>query len=118
MELQDQVAIVTGAGQGIGLACVLKLAEAGANVVCADINGEKAEQAAQAAKDLGRKALAVTADLGDVNEISRMVEETMTEFGRLDIIVNNAGVTRRAYIMDLTEEDFDRINRVNVKTIK
>lgn len=117
IELQDQVAIVTGAGQGIGLACVLKLAEAGANVVCADINGEKAEQAAQAAKSLGRKALVVMADLGDVGEISRMIEETVAEFGRLDIIVNNAGVTRRAYIMDLTEEDFDRINRVNVKGV-
>ena len=117
MELQDQVAIVTGAGQGIGRACAVKLAEAGANVVCADINSENASEAAQAVAGLGRRSLAVTADLGDVNEISRMVEETMAEFGRLDVIVNNAGVTRRAYILDLTEEDFDRINRVNTKGV-
>lgn len=117
MELKDQVAIVTGAGQGIGRACAVKLAEAGAHVVSADINGDKAADTAKAVDDLGRRSLVVTADLGDVKEIGRMVEETIAEFGRIDIIVNNAGVTRRAYIMDLTEEDWDRIDRVNAKGV-
>ena len=117
MELKDQVAIVTGAGQGIGRACAIKLAEAGAHIVSADINGDNAAATAKAVDELGRRSLVVTADLGDVKEIGRMIEETMAEFGRIDIIVNNAGVTRRAYIMDLTEEDWDRIDRVNAKGV-
>lgn len=117
MELQDQVAIVTGAGQGIGRACAIKLAKAGANVVAADINADKAGETAKAVEALGRQALVVTADLGDVKEIARMVDETVARFGRLDVIVNNAGVTRRAHIMDLTEDDWDRIDRINAKGV-
>ncbi len=117
MELAGQTALITGAGRGIGRACALKLAAAGANIVAADINGETAAGTAQAAELVGRQALAVTADLGEVGEINRMVEATMLRFARLDIIVNNAGVTRRADIMELTEADWDRIHRVNSKGV-
>ena len=117
MELKDQVAIVTGSGQGIGEACAIKLAQAGANIVSVDINTERAAAAAKAIEIAGRRAIAITADLGDVNEIDRMVAETMAAFGRLDIIVNNAGVTRRADIMELTEADWDRIHRINSKGV-
>lgn len=117
MELKDQVAIVTGSGQGIGEACAIKLAEAGANIVSVDINGDKAAATAKAVEDTGRRAISIAADLGDVGEINRMVEETMTAYGRLDIIVNNAGVTRRADIMELTEADWDRMHRVNSKGV-
>src|SRR5262252_9535954 len=106
MELADQVALVTGAGQGIGKASALALAAAGANVVVADINGANARETAAAITATGRHARAVQADVG-----------SLSEFGRIDILVNNAGVTRRAYIMELTEEDFDRIFRVNVKGV-
>lgn len=117
MELANKIAVVTGAGQGIGRACALKLAEAGADIVSADINGETAAATAKAAEALGRRALAITADLGDVGEIDRMIAATVAEFGRVDIIVNNAGVTRRADIMELNEADWDRIHRVNAKGV-
>ena len=117
MELADKIAIVTGAGQGIGRASAVRLAQAGANIVSVDINGDKASEAAADVRALGRRALTITADLGDIKEIDRMVAETVAEFGRIDIIVNNAGVTRRANIMDLTEADWDRIHRVNAKGV-
>jgi 3-oxoacyl-[acyl-carrier protein] reductase len=117
MQLKDQVAIVTGAGQGIGRAAALKLAEAGADVAVADINAETAGAVADAIRAMGRKSLAITADLGDVAAINRMVAETVAAIGKLDIIVNNAAVTRRAYIMDLTEADWDRMHRVNAKGV-
>lgn len=117
MDLADQVALVTGAGQGIGKAAALALAAAGANVVVADINGANARETAAAITASGGHARAVQADVGSLSEIDRMVGEAIAAFGRIDILVNNAGVTRRAYIMELTEEDFDRIFRVNVKGV-
>ncbi len=118
MDLQGEVCIVTGAGQGIGRACATALADAGAHVVVADIDGGSAKDAAQAISDRGGPdGLAVTADVGDLAQIDRMVSACVERFGRLDAIVNNAGVTRRAYIMDLDEADFDRIHRVNVKGV-
>lgn len=117
MDLSDQVVIVTGAGQGIGKAAALALADAGADVVVVDINERTLEETAAAVKAKGRRTLAIRADLGSVAEIDRMVTESMTAFGRIDTLVNNAGVTRRAYIMDLTEEDWDRIHRVNAKGV-
>jgi NAD(P)-dependent dehydrogenase (short-subunit alcohol dehydrogenase family) len=117
MQVSDQVAVVTGAGAGIGHAAALALAAAGANVVAVDINAGSAKETAAAAAKTGRRSLAIQADMGSVAEIDRMVAETVAAFGRVDILVNNAGVTRRAYIMDLTEEDWDRIHRVNAKGV-
>jgi len=117
MLLQDQKAIVTGAGQGIGKAAALKLAAAGADIAAVDINPKTVVETAAAVQALGRRAVAITADLGSVAEIDRMVTETVKAFGRIDTLVNNAGVTRRAYIMDLTEEDWDKIHRVNAKGV-
>jgi NAD(P)-dependent dehydrogenase (short-subunit alcohol dehydrogenase family) len=117
MELKDQVAIVTGAGQGIGRATALAFAKAGAHVACIDIKGDAASAVAAEAGKLGPRAIAVTADLGDVKEIDRMVSEVVAAFGKIDILVNNAGVTRKAYIMDLTEADWDRIHRINAKGV-
>lgn len=117
MLLTDQVALVTGAGQGIGRASALALAEAGAHVAVADINGQKAEETASAILAQSRRGLALQADVGNLQEIDRMVRHTVDTFGKIDILVNNAGVTRRAYIMDLTEEDWDRIHRVNAKGV-
>ncbi|NIV74617.1 MAG: SDR family NAD(P)-dependent oxidoreductase, partial [Gammaproteobacteria bacterium] len=118
MDLENRVHIVTGGGQGIGRACALALAAAGAHVAVADIdpaagNAVVEEIAAQGGPD----ALSVPTDVGDLEQIDRMVATTTERFGRLDVLVNNAGVTRRAYIMDLREEDFDRIHRVNVKGV-
>jgi NAD(P)-dependent dehydrogenase (short-subunit alcohol dehydrogenase family) len=117
MELVGQVALVTGGGQGIGKASALAMAKAGADVVVVDINAETAKETAAAVSALGRRGLALQTDIGSVADIDRMVTETVAAFGRIDILVNNAGVTRRAYIMDLTEEDWDRIHRVNAKGV-
>lgn len=114
---KDHVALVTGAAQGIGKAAALAFAKAGANVVVVDINGPAVEATAAEVSALGRRSLAIRADLGSVAEIDAMVTKAMAEFGRIDSLLNNAGVTRRAYIMDLTEEDWDRIHRVNAKGV-
>jgi NAD(P)-dependent dehydrogenase (short-subunit alcohol dehydrogenase family) len=118
MILQHKIALVTGAGAGIGRAIALLLAENGASVAAADIDAAAAQRtAADCAGSNNRRSLAIEADCGDVASIDRMVGRTVDEFGRLDVIVNNAGVTRYAYIMDLTEADWDRIHRVNAKGV-
>jgi NAD(P)-dependent dehydrogenase (short-subunit alcohol dehydrogenase family) len=117
MELSNQVALVTGAGQGIGRASALALAAAGAHVVCADIDAQKAEATAEAIMASQHRARAVQADVGDLQHIDRMVRQALEQFGQIDILLNNAGVTRRADIMELTEADWDRIHRVNAKGV-
>jgi len=97
--------LVTGAGAGIGEAIAVAMAEAGANVVAADIDAEAAQRTADKAAAFQVKTLALQADVGDVRDIERMIATTVGDFGKLDVIVNNAGVTRKADIMDLTEED-------------
>src|SRR5690349_861865 len=115
--LQDKVVLVTGAGAGIGRATALAMAEAGANVAAADIDLAAAQRTADEAAGNVRRAIAIEADCGDVASIDAMIVRTLAELGRLDVIVNNAGVTRYAQIMDLTEADWDRIHRVNAKGV-
>ncbi|MGH7112883.1 MAG: SDR family NAD(P)-dependent oxidoreductase [Stellaceae bacterium] len=115
--LQGKVVLVTGAGAGIGRATALAMAEAGAAVAAADIDLAAAQRTAEAAAGNNRRAIAVMADCGDVASIDAMVARTVAELGRLDVIVNNAGVTRYAEIMDLSEADWDRIHRVNAKGV-
>jgi NAD(P)-dependent dehydrogenase (short-subunit alcohol dehydrogenase family) len=117
MILAEQVAIVTGAGNGIGRATALALARAGAQVAAVDVDAAAAKATADAVAALGRPSLALDTDVGDLAAIDRMVQAVTTTFGRVDVLVNNAGVTRRAYIMDLTEQDWDRIMRVNAKGV-
>jgi NAD(P)-dependent dehydrogenase (short-subunit alcohol dehydrogenase family) len=117
MILNGKVAIVTGGASGIGKACALALAEAGAQVVVADIDAAGALAAADAIAAFQRQAVAVPTDVGDLGQIDNMVKQALAAFGQIDIIVNNAGVTRRADIMELTEADWDRIHRVNAKGV-
>jgi NAD(P)-dependent dehydrogenase (short-subunit alcohol dehydrogenase family) len=117
MNLNNQVALVTGAAQGIGKASALALADAGAHVVVADIDRQGAEATADAIMSTQRKALAVQADVGELQQIDRMVRAALEQFGQIDILLNNAGVTRRADIMEITEADWDRIHRVNAKGV-
>lgn len=117
MLLENQVVVVTGAGSGIGAGIARAMAQAGAKVVCADINSEAARGIADDLANGGADSLALGADVGDVDGIEAMLDATTEHFDRLDVIVNNAGVTRKAYIMDLTEADWDRIHRVNAKGV-
>ena len=117
MELQGKIAVVTGAGRGIGRAISLGFAKAGAHIAVSDIEPSTLEETAAAVKALGRETLAVPADMGNTQDIDRMISQAKDTFGRIDIMVNNAGVTRTAYIMDVSEEDWDRIHRVNAKGV-
>jgi NAD(P)-dependent dehydrogenase (short-subunit alcohol dehydrogenase family) len=115
--LQDKIVLVTGAGAGIGRAIALAMADNGATIAAADIAAAAAERTASETAGKTPGAIAIEADCGDLASIDRMVARVVSEFGRLDVIVNNAGVTRYAYIMDLTEADWDRIHRVNAKGV-
>jgi len=117
MVLADRVAVVTGAGSGIGKATALALAREGARVAVVDVDGAAAKATADAVAELGPRSVALETDVGDLVAIDRMVQAVVAAFGAIDVLVNNAGVTRRAYIMDLTEQDWDRIMRVNAKGV-
>ena len=115
MLLENKIALVTGAGRGMGRAIAIGLAREGAHVAVADIDARTVEETGIAVRELGRRCLAVQADVGNLADTDRMVKETVDTLGRVDILVNNAGVTRYLYVMDITEEDWDRIHRVNAK---
>jgi NAD(P)-dependent dehydrogenase (short-subunit alcohol dehydrogenase family) len=117
MTMQDKIVLVTGAGAGIGRAIALMMAASGASVAAVDIDAVAAERTAADCAGANRRAIAIAADCGDVGGIDTMVGRAVAELGRLDVIVNNAGVTRYADIMDLTEADWDRIHRVNAKGV-
>ncbi|HEU4371496.1 MAG TPA: SDR family NAD(P)-dependent oxidoreductase [Methylomirabilota bacterium] len=117
MELQGQVAIVTGAGRGIGRATALELARMGANVVVAELDQGGADKTAAMVKDLGRRALVVAIDVTRRADLAAMVERARAELGRIDILVNNAGIYRAAATLDVTEEHWDAIMDINAKAV-
>jgi len=115
MRLKGKTALVTGAAQGFGFGIAETFVREGARVAVLDINGDKAKEAAKA---IGRKAFAVTCDVGKAKSVDNAVEKILAKVGRLDIVVNNAGTTHRNKPMtEVTEEEFDRIFAVNVKSI-
>lgn len=117
MILKDKVAIVTGAGQGIGRGIALKLAEKGADVVVSDINMETAVRTAKEVESLGRRALALKTDVSKRGEVEGMVVATLEEFGKIDILINNAGIARSAMLLKLTDEAWDEVLAVNLKGV-
>ncbi len=116
MDLSNRVAIVTGSGQGIGQAIALKLAEVGATVVINDV-GESAKQAAEEIKAMGRESLPILADVSSSSDVDRLVKETIAAYGRVDILVNNAGITRDQLVLRMSDEDWDRVISVNLKSV-
>ena len=117
MELQGQVAIVTGAGRGIGRATALELARMGADIVVAELDRVGADGTAAEVKGLGRRALVVPTDVTSRAALATMVERAKAELGRIDVLVNNAGIYRAAASLDVTEEHWDAIMNVNAKAV-
>lgn len=115
IDLSGKVAVVTGAGRGIGAAIAGAFAEAAADIVVADLNHESAQQTADRLTGLGRRALAVTADVGDAPQVSRLFEMVRAEFGRLDILVNNAGVWFRKPFLEISSSEWDLVLTTNLK---
>src|SRR6266516_1998990 len=114
--LTDKVAIVPGAGRGIGAACALGFAEAGADVVIAARTKEQLEDIANQVADHGRRALGVPCDVSDLANLDLIVDQAMNEFGRIDVVVNNAGGAMPAPFMDTSEKALEGAFHFNVTT--
>lgn len=116
-KLQNKVALITGAGQGIGRGIALRLAKEGANIAILDLNDDKMHEVADEIKKLGRKAITIKADISKQEEVFAAVDRAEKELGGFDIIVNNAGIANIASILEITPEDADKILKVNVEGV-
>ncbi|HEY0550673.1 MAG TPA: 3-oxoacyl-[acyl-carrier-protein] reductase [Verrucomicrobiae bacterium] len=114
-QLDNQIAVVTGAGRGIGRAIALKFATEGANVACVSRTAENSEKVAAEVRALGRKAWACAVDVADAKAVAAAAEKILAEAGRVDILVNNAGVTKDGLLMRMSEEDWDAVLNTNLK---
>jgi 3-oxoacyl-[acyl-carrier protein] reductase len=114
MTLKNQVAVVTGGAQGIGRAIVLGLAREGANVVIADLQGAKAETVAEETRALGVDALAVETNVASEESVANLARQALDRFGRVDILVNDAGILPQARVTEMSEEIWDRVLDVNL----
>ncbi len=118
MDLSDRVAIVTGSGRGIGQAIALKLAEVGATIVINDIGeASSINSVAEEIRAMNRKSLAILADVSLASDADRLVAETVAAYGRVDILVNNVGITRDQLLLRMSDEDWDKVITVNLKSV-
>lgn len=115
--LQDKVAIVTGGAQGIGAAIAERLAAEGASVAVVDLNLDKARETAERLRRSGVAAEAYQVDVGAAEAVKAVVAEIVKRFGRVDILVNNAGITRDGLLLTLSEQDWDLVLTVNLKSV-
>ena len=116
-DLQDRVAIITGAARGIGAACANVLAEHGASVVIADINLAGAQETANAFEKKGYTTMAVELNVMSKDSIEKMVAEVLERFGKIDILVNNAGINNNAPIPEMTVEEWDRLIDLDLRGV-
>jgi 3-oxoacyl-[acyl-carrier protein] reductase len=114
-QLENQIAVVTGAGRGIGRAIALKFAAEGADVVCVSRTAENAGKVAGEIRALGRKAWAQALDVSDPGTVAAAADRILAECGRVDILVNNAGVTRDGLLMRMADADWDAVLNTNLK---
>jgi 3-oxoacyl-[acyl-carrier protein] reductase len=116
MDLAEKVAVVTGAGQGLGWAIAKRLADDGACLVIADINWERAQEKAALLQRMGQEAMAIKVDVSKAKEVAHMVEQVLEKFGRIDILVNNAGILGPYFpVEEYPEELWDQVIAVNLK---
>lgn len=113
LKLRDKIIVVTGSARGIGKSIALEFAKEGANVALIDITD--ASEVVEEIKKLGRKAMFVEADVSDMGQVEQMFSKVVEVFGRVDVLVNNAGVTRDAMIQKMTVEDWDIVQNINLK---
>jgi 3-oxoacyl-[acyl-carrier protein] reductase len=114
MSLQGRVAIVTGAAQGIGRAIAEVLAQAGADIVVADLDPSRSKDTIASVEQLGRKALNVKVNVAEAADSKAMVDQVLKEWGKIDILVNNAGITRDGLLLRMKEEDWNLVLQVNL----
>ena len=114
MRLKNKVAVVTGGAQGIGRAIALGLAGEGANIVVADLQGEKAKAVADEARAVGVEALSVETDVSKEASVKNLAEQTLSRFDHVDILINDAGIFPQARVAEMTEEIWDRVIDVNL----
>ena len=117
VDLSGQTALVTGASQGLGLAMAQRLAGAGAKVTCVARSADKLAAVVQSIRDAGGTAEALTCDVTDSASVDKVVEDVVTRWERLDILVNNAGIALGAQFEDTTDEQYDRIFAINVRSM-
>ncbi|MDR7268920.1 3-oxoacyl-[acyl-carrier protein] reductase [Pelomonas saccharophila] len=117
MKLQNKVCIITGAAQGIGLATALKFAREGATVIVCDLRPEGVEAAVKACEKLGATAQGYTVDVADRVSVDLMVAAVLADFGRVDVLVNNAGITKDARLQKMTLAQFDAVIDVNLRGV-
>lgn len=114
-QLANQIAVVTGAGRGIGRAVARQFAEAGADVVCVSRTADNANRVADEVRGFGRRAWAFAVDVADTAAVTAAAERILAEIGRVDILVNNAGVTRDGLLMRMSDEDWDTVLNTNLR---
>jgi NAD(P)-dependent dehydrogenase (short-subunit alcohol dehydrogenase family) len=117
MQLSGKVALITGGASGIGRATALLFAREGAALAIADLNAQAGEAVANEITESGGRAIFESADVTSAADCRRLAARAQREFGRIDILFNNAGIIRRATILDLSEDDWDRVMAVNVKSV-
>lgn len=118
MDLTGKVALVTGSGRGIGRATAIRLAEAGATVVVNDVGDpEPANGVVEEISSTGRAAAAIMADVSQAEEVNRLVEEARETCGQVDILVNNAGIARDQLLLRMSDEDWDKVLEVNLRSV-
>jgi 3-oxoacyl-[acyl-carrier protein] reductase len=117
MKLPGKIALVTGAGRGIGRQISLAMAQEGADVIASDIDPLTAEQVSQEIEKKGRRSLSVGADVSKWDQVCHMIDLAYRKFGRIDILVNNAGILHRALLKDMSVDDWDKTIDVNLKSV-
>jgi len=113
--LENQIAVVTGAGRGIGRAIALKLAAHGADIAAVDLKTDFVQETVEEVRKLGRKAWAVAANVAEAASVEAAAEQILKEAGRVDILVNNAGITKDGLLMRMSEADWDAVLDINLK---